>query len=108
MRVIPHGVAPPFEPVGPAAGGDYALAVGTVEPRKNLVRAQLAAERAGVELRVVGPPGWGDVGVTPLGFVDDEELARLYRGSPVPRLSVALRGFRAARCSRRWRAELRS
>jgi glycosyltransferase involved in cell wall biosynthesis len=81
VRVIPHGVAPPFEPVGPAAGGDYALAVGTVEPRKNLVRAQLAAQRAGVELRVVGPHGWGDVGVDTVGFVDDDELARLYRGA---------------------------
>jgi glycosyltransferase involved in cell wall biosynthesis len=81
VHVIPHGVAAPFGPVGPAAGGDYALAVGTVEPRKNLIRAQLAAERAGVELRVVGPRGWGDVGVDSLGFVDDEELARLYRGA---------------------------
>ena len=81
VHVIPHGVGPPFEPVGPAAGGDYALAVGTVEPRKNLIRAQLAAERAGVELRVVGPPGWGDVGVDTVGFVDDDELARLYRGA---------------------------
>ena len=81
VHVIPHGVASPFEPVGPAAGGDYVLAVGTVEPRKNLIRALLAAERAEVELRVVGPPGWGDVGVDTVGFVNDEELARLYRGA---------------------------
>lgn len=81
VRVIPHGVASPFELYGPAAGGDYALAVGTLEPRKNLARAVLAAERAGVELRVVGPPGWGGVDVDSVGFVDDEELARLYRGA---------------------------
>ena len=81
VDVVPHGVAAPFEPVGPAAGGDYALAVGTLEPRKNLARVVLAAERAGVELRVVGAPGWGDVEVESLGFVDDDELARLYRGA---------------------------
>jgi glycosyltransferase involved in cell wall biosynthesis len=81
VRVIPHGVASPFEPYGPAAGGSYALAVGTLEPRKNLARAVLAAERAGVELRVVGPPGWGGVDVDTVGFVDDDELARLYRGA---------------------------
>ena len=81
VRVIPHGVASPFEPYGPAAGGRYALAVGTLEPRKNLARAVLAAERAGVELRVVGPPGWGGVDIDTVGFVDDDELARLYRGA---------------------------
>ena len=81
VRVIPHGVTSPFEPVGPAAGGDYALAVGTLEPRKNLARAVLAAERAGVELRVVGPQGWGGVDIDTVGFVQDDELARLYRGA---------------------------
>jgi glycosyltransferase involved in cell wall biosynthesis len=81
VRVIPHGVAPPFEPYGAAAGGSYALAVGTLEPRKNLARAVLAAERAGVELRVVGPPGWGGIDIATVGFVDDDELARLYRGA---------------------------
>jgi glycosyltransferase involved in cell wall biosynthesis len=81
VRVVPHGVASPFEPYGPAGGGSYALAVGTLEPRKNLARAVLAAERAGVELRVVGAAGWGGVDVDTVGFVDDDELARLYRGA---------------------------
>jgi glycosyltransferase involved in cell wall biosynthesis len=81
VRVIPHGVEPPFEPHGPAAGGDYVLAVGTLEPRKNLPRVVLAAERAGVDVRVVGAPGWGDIDVESEGFVSDDELARLYRGS---------------------------
>lgn len=81
VRVVPHGVASPFKPFGPAAGGDYALTVGTLEPRKNLARAVLAAERAGVELRVVGPQGWGGIEIDTVGFVDDEELARLYRGA---------------------------
>jgi glycosyltransferase involved in cell wall biosynthesis len=81
VRVVPHGVEPPFEPEGQEAAGEYALAVGTVEPRKNLPRAVEAAQRAGIELRVVGPEGWGDVGVQSLGFVSDEVLAALYRGA---------------------------
>jgi glycosyltransferase involved in cell wall biosynthesis len=81
VRVIPHGVEAPFEPEGAVAEGDYLLAVGTLEPRKNLPRVVLAAERAGVELRVVGAHGWGDVGVESAGFVSDDELARLYRGA---------------------------
>jgi glycosyltransferase involved in cell wall biosynthesis len=81
VRVVPHGVTEPFTPHGEAAGGDYVLAVGTLEPRKNLARVVLAAERAGVELRVVGPQGWGDVDVDSAGLVSDEELARLYRGA---------------------------
>jgi len=81
IRVIPHGVEEPFTPHGAAAGGDYVLAVGTLEPRKNLPRVVLAAERAGVDVRVVGAPGWGDVDVESRGYVDDEELARLYRGA---------------------------
>jgi glycosyltransferase involved in cell wall biosynthesis len=69
---------------GVAAEGEYVLAVGTLEPRKNLARAAEAARRAGVELRVVGARGWGNVvldGTQWLGEVDDEELARLYRGA---------------------------
>jgi glycosyltransferase involved in cell wall biosynthesis len=81
VRVIPHGVAEPFTPLGPAAEGDYVLAVGTLEPRKNLERVAEAARRAGVELRVAGAPGWGAVEVASLGFVDDERLAKLYRGA---------------------------
>ncbi|HET8528160.1 MAG TPA: glycosyltransferase family 1 protein [Gaiellaceae bacterium] len=84
IRVVPNGVEPVFAPDGPRTEGEYALAVGTLEPRKNLARAALAAKRAGVELRVVGDVGWGGVdtgGATWLGRVDDEELARLYRGA---------------------------
>ena len=75
------------------------LAVGTLEPRKNLPRIAEAARRAGVELRVVGDPGWGGVelprdGVRWLGFVPDAELARLLPRRALPRLPVALRGLR--------------
>jgi glycosyltransferase involved in cell wall biosynthesis len=81
VRVIPHGVEAPFTPDGAAATGDYALAVGTIEPRKNLERVEAAARRAGVELRIAGAPGWGSVDVQSLGLVGDEELAELYRGA---------------------------
>ena len=36
VRVVPQGVGPPFTGDGPAAEGDYVLAVATHEPRKNL------------------------------------------------------------------------
>jgi glycosyltransferase involved in cell wall biosynthesis len=83
IRVVPNGVAGLFTPDGPREEGDYVLAVGTLEPRKNLQRAIEAAERAGVELRVVGDPGWGGIraGLAWRGRVRDEELARLYRGA---------------------------
>ena len=86
VRVVPNAVDAVFAPDGGHADGDYVLAVGTLEPRKNLARLIEATRRLGVELRVVGARGWGGVeahgdGVTWLGWVDDEELARLYRGA---------------------------
>jgi glycosyltransferase involved in cell wall biosynthesis len=75
-----------LSPDGPSAEGEYVLAVGTLEPRKNLARVVAATARAGVELRLVGASGWGDSGVagkhvTWLGRIDDEELAAAYRGA---------------------------
>jgi glycosyltransferase involved in cell wall biosynthesis len=83
IRVVPNGVEPVFTREGPSADGDYVLAVGTLEPRKNLQRTIAAAKRVGVELRVVCERGWGrvDPGVAWQGRVGDEELARLYRGA---------------------------
>jgi len=82
IRVVPNGVAPVFHPGGPAAEGDYVLAVGTLEPRKNLACAVEAARIAGAELRVVGARGWGGVDVPGwVGRPDDEELAALMRGA---------------------------
>jgi glycosyltransferase involved in cell wall biosynthesis len=82
IRVIPNAVGAVFSPGGPAAEGDYVLAVGTLEPRKNLGAAQQAAQHLGVDLRVVGARGWGGVEVDGwLGRVSDQELARLYRGA---------------------------
>ncbi len=82
IRVVPNAVEEVFTPEGPKADGDYVLAVGTLEPRKNLGRIAAAVEG---ELRVAGASGWGKLeppaNLTRLGEVDDEELARLYRGA---------------------------
>ncbi len=82
VRVVPNGVEPLFTPDGDAADGDYVLAVGTLEPRKNLDRVVEAARLAGVELRVVGARGWGGVEAPGwAGRVTDADLATLYRGA---------------------------
>jgi glycosyltransferase involved in cell wall biosynthesis len=99
VRVIPNAVGPPFEPEGKAAEGDYVLAVGTLEPRKNLDRLVGAFERAGLNgtrLLVTGARGWGTVepageSVQWLGFVPDE--ARLYRGARCVAYVSAYEGF---------------
>jgi len=86
IRVVPNGVEDEFTRDGPAADGEYVLAVGTLEPRKNLQRLVDAVGRTDVELRIVGARGWGRVdvrgnGVRWLGEVSDTELARQYRGA---------------------------
>jgi glycosyltransferase involved in cell wall biosynthesis len=86
IQIVPNAVDDTFTPDGPCADGDYVLAVGTLEPRKNLGRAIEAAARIGADIRVVGARGWGGVeargvNVTWLGVVDDDELARQYRGA---------------------------
>src|SRR2546430_6077861 len=62
IRVVPNAVDDEFTSEGPAADGDYVLAVGTLEPRKNLPRLVEAARRSDVELRIVGARGWGGGG----------------------------------------------
>jgi len=82
VRVIGNAVDARFTPHGPAAEGEYVLAVSTLEPRKNFDRIAEAARIAGLELRVVGAEGWGGVSSESwVGAVDDDELARLYRGA---------------------------
>jgi glycosyltransferase involved in cell wall biosynthesis len=75
-----------FRPEGPRAEGDYVLAVGTLEPRKNLARLIEATGHLGLELRIAGSRGWGTVDVDArhvrwLGRPDDAELAVLLRGA---------------------------
>jgi glycosyltransferase involved in cell wall biosynthesis len=82
VRIVPNGVDPVFTPAGDPAVGDYVLAVGTLEPRKNLGAAVEAARLAGVELRVAGATGWGGVAVDGwVGEPSDLELAALMRGA---------------------------
>ena len=102
------GIDPIFRPDGPERdlGGPYLLTVATLERRKNLetlLEAMPLVRRNHPELRlaVVGAPGWQGPSldaesVVPLGYVDDEELAALYRGAEVVRLSLAVRGLRDA------------
>jgi glycosyltransferase involved in cell wall biosynthesis len=82
IRVVPNAVEDVFTPDGPRAEGDYVLAVGTLEPRKNLARVAQAVDG---ELRVVGARGWGGVtppaNVTWCEDVTDDQLAALYRGA---------------------------
>ena len=94
VRVAYPGVDPLFRRDGARAdlGGPYVLSVATLEPRKNLgvlVSAFRLLGRDDLKLALVGAAGWGEQpsldhpGIVRLGFVDDEELARLYRGASV-------------------------
>jgi glycosyltransferase involved in cell wall biosynthesis len=102
------GIDPRFAPEGPRTelGAPYVLAVATLEPRKNLpalVSAfqRVRRDRPDLVLAVAGaepPGGAGDPavageGVRRLGFVSDEELARLYRGAEVVAYPSLYEGF---------------
>ena len=113
---VPNG----FRPMGPGdasrgrrlAGHEaFALAVGTVEPRKDLPGLVQAVDRlaaAGVEIPLVhvGPDGWGTPAleravagmdrpdlVTRLGRVSDGDLADLYRAARVFAYPSVYEGF---------------
>lgn len=89
------GISPSFRPEGRVrdVGGPYILTVATLERRKNLemlLDAMTLVRRRHPEFRlaVAGGPGWqaprlDAQGILPLGYVDDEELAALYRGARV-------------------------
>ncbi|HEY6054534.1 MAG TPA: glycosyltransferase family 1 protein [Gaiellaceae bacterium] len=92
VEVAHPGVDPVFRADGAKAdlGRPYVLTVATLEPRKNLgalADAFRLITGDSVQLVIVGGAGWGpqpklDVpGVERLGRVDDDELARLYRGA---------------------------
>jgi glycosyltransferase involved in cell wall biosynthesis len=92
-----------YRPDGPAAdlGTPYVLTVATLEPRKNL-QVLVEAHRllvGALELAIVGAEGWGEQplldapGIRRLGYVSDEELARLYRGAAVVAYPSRFEGF---------------
>ncbi|MEO6628821.1 MAG: glycosyltransferase family 1 protein [Aquihabitans sp.] len=94
-----------------AGGSSYVLAVGTVEPRKDLpglVRAfdSLAVDHPALRLVLAGPDGWGAESLTAaidaspcrrrivrLGWVDDDARLALVRGASVVAYPSRYEGF---------------
>ena len=94
-----------------AGGASYVLAIGTVEPRKNLptlVRAfdRVAADDDGVMLVVAGPDGWGTqpfadavaharfgVRIRRLGYVTNAQRSDLLAGAAVLAYPSLYEGF---------------
>lgn len=106
IRIAYPGVDGRYRPDGEREqrAGPYLLAVGTLEPRKNLRVLLdgfelLRRDRPDVELVVAGPAGWGDLpdlarpGVSAIGYVDAERLAQLYRGASALAYPSRLEGF---------------
>lgn len=111
--VVAHGVPP--APAGtsraPVVDGRYVLALGTVEPRKDLptlVRAfdHLAATDADLRLVLAGPPGWGQAAldaaadrahhrdrIVRLGWVEPDDAAALLGGAAVLAFPSLYEGF---------------
>ena len=104
-RIVPAppGLADGLGPKGDAAdlGGPAILALGTIEPRKNLAKLVEAWRLVRDELGLVlaGGEGWGDrpdladPRIRRLGYVPDEEIARLYRGAAVYAYPSMFEGF---------------
>jgi alpha-1,3-rhamnosyl/mannosyltransferase len=104
VLVAPPGIGADFTANGDAAdvGAPYVLTVATLEPRKNLgtlVEAFALLADDGLALVLVGGAGWGEQpqldrpGIVRLGRVDDEELARLYRGAAAVVYPSRFEGF---------------
>jgi glycosyltransferase involved in cell wall biosynthesis len=108
--VTPEGVAPVFFGAAPLADGalaargirpPFAVAVGTIEPRKNLATLLEAWRRAGLDgwtLVLAGPRGWGPElpqtpGVVPIGWVGDETLPGLLAAAEVFCYPSSYEGF---------------
>ena len=99
---------PVDRPGHPALARPYVLAVGTIEPRKNLERlldAWLLIDddiRSGYDLALVGPRGWDDEEIVEkaraarahlFGRVAEDELRALYAGASAFAYSSLYEGF---------------
>ena len=103
VKVAHPGVKAEFTADGERAdlGRPYVLTVATLEPRKNLAALVEAHRLLGGDylLAVAGGSGWGEqpelrgADVVRLGFVSDEELARLYRGAAAAVYPSRFEGF---------------
>jgi alpha-1,3-rhamnosyl/mannosyltransferase len=99
VTVTPHGVDPAFSP-GASEGGGYVLFVGAVQARKDPLAATDAAAAVGLPLVVAGPekePALANElrtrGVDVRGWVEQDELANLYRGAVALVLPSRFEGF---------------
>ena len=99
VTVTPHGVDPAFAPGGDGPG-DYVLFVGAIQARKDPLAALAAARSVGRRLVVVGPekePSLAEElrrgGAEVRGFVEQSELADLYRGALALVLPSRFEGF---------------
>ena len=99
-KVVVTPLAPDavFAPGG--TRGDYVLLVGAIEERKNPLLAADAAHASGRRLVVVGPERDGRLaaelrarGADVRGFVEKEELARLYREAAAVLFPTRYEGF---------------
>jgi glycosyltransferase involved in cell wall biosynthesis len=96
--VTPLAPDPAFVPGG--TRGDYLLFVGAIEARKNPLLAADAAEAAGRRLVVVGPERDRDLlarlrsrGADIRGFVEHDDLVRLYQEAAVLLFPTQYEGF---------------
>ena len=97
--VTPHGVDPAFSP-GDTPRDSYLLLVGAVQRRKNPRAAADAAAELGMRLVVVGPSKDPDLvreleqrGADVRGYVERDELVRLYRGAAALVMPSRYEGF---------------
>ena len=98
VAVTPHGVDPAFTP--DCSSGGYLLFVGAIQERKNPLAAAEAAAEVGLPLVVAGPEREPALarelerrGADLRGYVEKDELARLYRGAAALVLPSRYEGF---------------
>ena len=99
IAVTPHGVDPAFGP-GDNGSGGYLLFVGAIQERKNPLAAADAAAAVGLPLVVAGPEREPALarelerrGADLRGYVEKDELVRLYRGAACLVLPSRYEGF---------------